>query len=133
MIVECRPDGVAVSPSQPPSGGLLVCDPPAIEVEAMDADGPTISPAIPSSSAPVIEEKKQRAKQAITSIRDPESGVIHHDPFEILGTWQRYYHRLFTADVCDKTVQDVMLSRLTRSLSPVEIESCEGLLTLSEC
>ena len=55
VIVECHPDGVAVSPSQPPSGGLVVCDPPAIEVEAMDADGPTISPAIPSSSAPVIE------------------------------------------------------------------------------
>ncbi len=47
--------------------------------------------------------------------------------------WQRYYHRLFTAEVCDKTVQDVMLSRLTRSLSPAEIESCEGLLTLPEC
>ncbi len=56
VIVECRPDGVAVSPSQPPSGGLVVCDPPAIEVEAMDAVGPTIiSPALPSSSAPVVE------------------------------------------------------------------------------
>jgi hypothetical protein len=32
-------------------------------------------------------EKKHRAKQSITSIRDPDSG---HDPFEILGTWQRY-------------------------------------------
>ncbi len=27
VIVECHPDGVAVSPSQPPSGGLVVCDP----------------------------------------------------------------------------------------------------------
>ncbi len=53
VIVECRPDGVAVSPSQPPSGGLVVCDPPAIEVEAMDADGRTvISPALPALSAP---------------------------------------------------------------------------------
>ncbi len=78
-------------------------------------------------------EKKQRAKQAITSIRDPESVVIHHKPLGILGTWQRYYHLLFTADVCDKTAQDVMLSRLTRSLSPAEIESCKGFLTLPEC
>ena len=86
-----------------------------------------------SSSFFLSLEKKHRAKQAITSIRDPESGVIHHDPFEILGTWQRYYHRLFTANVCDKTAQDVMLSHLTRSLSPAEVESCEGLLTLPEC
>ncbi len=54
MIVECRPDGVA--PSQSPSGGPVVCDPPAIAAEAMDADGPTIvSPAVPSSSAPIVE------------------------------------------------------------------------------
>ncbi len=56
MIVECRPDGVAVSSSQQLSGGSAVFVPPALEVEAMDADGPTIdSPAIPSSSAPVVE------------------------------------------------------------------------------
>ena len=54
VIVECRPDGVA--PSQSPLGGPVVCDPPAIAAEAMDADGPTIvSPAVPSSSAPVVE------------------------------------------------------------------------------
>ena len=40
-----------------------------------------------SSSFFLSLEKKHRAKQAITSIRDPESGVIHHDPFEIPGTW----------------------------------------------
>ena len=56
MIVECRPDGVAVSPSQPPSGGLVVRDPPAMEVEAVDVDGPTIvSPTLPSLSASVVE------------------------------------------------------------------------------
>ena len=53
VIVECRPDGVAVSSSQQLSGGSAVFVPPASEVEAMDAGGPTIdSPAIPSSSAP---------------------------------------------------------------------------------
>jgi hypothetical protein len=54
VIVECRPDGVA--PSQSPSGEPVVCDPPAIVAEAMDADGPAIvSTAVPSSSAPVVE------------------------------------------------------------------------------
>ena len=56
LIVECHPDGIAVSPSQPPSGGSGVCDPPAMEVEAMDADGPTtVSSTLPSLSAPVVE------------------------------------------------------------------------------
>ena len=54
VIVECRPDGVA--PSQSPSGEPVVCDPPAIVAEAMDADGPAIvSTAVPSSSTPVVE------------------------------------------------------------------------------
>ncbi len=56
-----------------------------------------------SSSFFVSLEKKHRAKQAITSIHDPESGVIHHDPFEILGTWQRYYHRLFTGQTSHRS------------------------------
>ena len=78
-------------------------------------------------------EKKHRAKQTITSIRDPDSGIVHHDPFEILGTWQRYYDRLFTADACDVEAQDVMLARLTRSLTPAEQQSCEGMLSAPEC
>ena len=78
-------------------------------------------------------EKKRRAKQSITSIRDPDSGLIHHDPFEILGTWQRYYARLFTADKCDMMAQDAILSNLSRSLSRAEVESCEGLLSIPEC
>ena len=60
-------------------------------------------------------EKKRRAKQSIASSRDPHSGLIHHDPFEILGTWQRYYARLFTADKCDMMAQDT-ISNLSRSL-----------------
>jgi exonuclease III len=78
-------------------------------------------------------EKKHRAKQSITSIRDPDSGLIHHNPFEILGTWQHYYTRLFTADKCDMVAQDAILSNLSRSLSRAEVESCEGLLSIPEC
>ena len=56
VIVECRPDGVAAIPSQQPLGGSVVSDPPAMEVEAVVVDGPTIvSPTLPSSSAPVLE------------------------------------------------------------------------------
>ena len=56
VIVECRPDGVAARPSQQPLGGSVVRDPPAMEVEAMDVDGPTIvSPTLPSLSGPVVE------------------------------------------------------------------------------
>ncbi len=59
VIVECRPDGVA--PSQSPLGGSGMCDPPAIEVEVMDADGPVIaSPIVSSSSAPVAEGELPR-------------------------------------------------------------------------
>ena len=55
-IVECRPDGVAASPSQQPLGGSVVRDPPAMEVEAVVVDGPTIvSPTLPSLSALVVE------------------------------------------------------------------------------
>ena len=78
-------------------------------------------------------EKKHRAKQIITSIRDPDSSIVHHDPFEIVGTWQQYYDRLFTADACDVEAQDVMLARLTRSLTPAEQQSCEGMLSAPEC
>jgi hypothetical protein len=56
VIVECRPDGVAASPSQQPLGGSVVRDTPAMEVEAVVVDGPPIvSPPLPSSSAPVVE------------------------------------------------------------------------------
>ncbi|CAB4034137.1 Hypothetical predicted protein [Paramuricea clavata] len=78
-------------------------------------------------------EKKHRAKQSVSSIRDPDSGIVHHDPFAILGTWQQYYQKLFTADVCDAAAQDAVLAQLTRTLSKAETESCEGLLTIEEC
>ena len=86
-----------------------------------------------SSASFLSLEKKHRAKKSITSIHDPDSGLIHHDPFEILGTWQRYYARLFTADRCDMVAQDAILSNLCRSLSLAEVESCEGLLSIPEC
>ena len=54
--MECRPDGVAASPSQQPLGGSVVRDTPAMEVEAVVVDGPTIvCPTLPASSAPVVE------------------------------------------------------------------------------
>ncbi len=56
VIVECRPDGVAASPSRQPLGRSVVRDPLAMEVEAVVVDGPTIiSPTLPSLSAPVVE------------------------------------------------------------------------------
>ena len=56
VILECRPDGVAAIPSQQPLGGSVISDPPAMEVEAVVVDGPTIvSPTLPSSSVPVVE------------------------------------------------------------------------------
>ena len=79
-----------------------------------------------SSSSFLSLEKKHWAKQAITSIRDPDTGLIHHDPFKILATWRSYYQRSFTADVCDQSEQDIMLGRLTCCLSKLEVESCEG-------
>ena len=86
-----------------------------------------------SSSFFLSLEKKHRSKQSIMSIRDPESGFVHHDPFEILGTWRRYYTALFSADICDQAEQDAMLGRLTRCLTEAEVESCEGPLSFPEC
>ncbi|CAB4008566.1 Hypothetical predicted protein [Paramuricea clavata] len=78
-------------------------------------------------------EKKHRAKQAIPSICDPDTGLIHNDPFKILATWRSYYQRLFTAEECDRSEQDIMLDRLTRRLSKSEVQSCEGELSEQEC
>ena len=76
---------------------------------------------------------KRHAKQVMHSIRDPDTGSVRHDPFEILGVWQRYYAGLFTAAPCDPSAQDDMLSKLSRRLSPEDRACCEGLLTLEEC
>ena len=86
-----------------------------------------------TSSFSLSLEKKHRAKQAITSIRDPDTGLVHHDPFKILATWRSYYQRLFTAEVCDRSEQDIMLGRLICRLSKSEVESCEGELSEPEC
>ena len=43
-----------------------------------------------SSSFFLSLEKKHRVKQAITSTRDPDTGLVHHDPFKILATWRSY-------------------------------------------
>ncbi len=67
------------------------------------------------------------------SIRDPDTSSVHHNPFEILRVWQRYYTGLFTAAPCDPSAQDDMLSKLSRRLCKDERASCEGLLTLEEC
>ncbi len=64
------------------------------------------------------------------SIRDPDTGSVHHDPFEILGVWQRYYSGLFTVAPCDPSAQDDMLSKLSHRLGTDERACCEGLLTL---
>ena len=73
------------------------------------------------------------AKASMPSIRDPDTGMVHHDPFEILGVWRRNYSSLFTAQQCDPATQDEMLQQLTRRLSPAERNGCEGCLTLEEC
>ena len=76
---------------------------------------------------------KHHAQQAMSSIRDPATGLVHHDPFEILGVWRSYYANLFTAQQCDIVAQDEMLAQLTRRLSPAERDACEGCLTVEEC
>jgi hypothetical protein len=78
-------------------------------------------------------EKKHRTKQLVSSIRDPDSGPIYHDPFDILGTWRRYYTKLSTAEVFNVAAHDDVLSQLTRTLSKAEAESFEGLLAIQEC
>ena len=76
---------------------------------------------------------KRHAKQVMHSIRDPDTGSVHHDPFEILGVWQCYYTNLFTAAPCDTSAQDDMLSKLSRRFSKEDRACCEGLLTFEEC
>ena len=76
---------------------------------------------------------KQHAKQVMRSIRDSDTGSVNHDPFEILGVWQRYYTGLFTAAPCDPSAQDDMLSKLSHRLTKEDRACCEGLLTLEEC
>ena len=67
-----------------------------------------------SSSYFLNLESKHHARQTMYSIRDPATGLVRHDPFEILGVWRAYYDTLFTAQVCDVSAQDTMLSQLTR-------------------
>lgn len=86
-----------------------------------------------SSSFFLNLENKHRAKQSITSVRDPSTGRVHHDPFDILATWRAYYSSLFTAEVCDPTAQEAILTTMTRTLNAADAESCEGLLTEAEC
>ena len=57
---------------------------------------------------------KHHAKTSMSSIRDPDTGMVHHDPFEILGVWRNYYASLFTLQQCDPAAQDEMLQKLTR-------------------
>ncbi len=59
---------------------------------------------------------KRHAKQVIHSIRDPDTGSVHHDPFEILGVWQRYYAGLFTAAPCDLQSWTKLLIKPVRNL-----------------
>ena len=86
-----------------------------------------------SSSYFLNLESKHHARQTMYSIRDPATGLVRHDPFEILGVWRAYYDTLFTAQVCDPIAQDAMLSQLTRRLSQAERAGCEGCLTVDEC
>ena len=67
------------------------------------------------------------------SIRDPDTGLVHHDPFEILGVWNNYYDHLFTAQECDRQAQDDMLAKLSRRLTSAERDACEGVLTEEKC
>ena len=86
-----------------------------------------------SSSYFLSLESKHHARQTMYLIRDPATGLVRHDPFEILGLWRSYYNNLFTAQVCDPIAQDTMLSQLTHRLSQAERASCEGCLTVDEC
>ena len=76
---------------------------------------------------------KHKASQTMNSIRDPQTGQVHHDPFAILGVWRSYYDELFTATQCDPVAQDELLGQLTRRLDAVERAACEGCLTIDEC
>ena len=78
-------------------------------------------------------ETHHKAQQTMHSIHNPETGLVRHDPFEILDVWRSYYSNLLTAQECDPVVQDEMLSQLHRHLSTAERAGCEGNLTLDEC
>ena len=86
-----------------------------------------------SSSFFLNLESKRRSQKTMLSIRDPATGIVHHDPFEILGVWRSYYADLFIAQECDCKAQDAMLAKLSRRLSLAEREACEGVLTVEEC
>ena len=86
-----------------------------------------------SSSYFLNLESKHHARQTMYSIRDSATGLVRHDPFEILGVWRSYYNNLFTAQVYAPIAQDTMLSQLTRRLSQAEWAGCEGCLAVDEC
>ena len=86
-----------------------------------------------SSSFFLNLESKRRSQNTMLSIRDPATGIVHHDPFEILGVWRSYYADLFTAQECNSKAQDAMLAKLSRHLSSAEQEACEGALTVEDC
>ena len=86
-----------------------------------------------SSSLFLNLKSKRRSQKTMLSIRDPATGIVHHDPFEILGVWRSYYADLFIAQECDCKAQDAMLAKLSRRLSLAEGEACEGVLTIEEC
>lgn len=62
-------------------------------------------------------------------IKDPHTGKIHHDPFEVLEVWRTYYQVLFTAEAYINTL--AMSSVIKRNDGGVAEERISTLTNLN--
>ena len=77
-------------------------------------------------------ENKNQTKKTITELTSPTGECLTTNK-QILGELRRFYQSLYKAEKTDKHAQDLLLAKLSKSLSEVERESLEHELSYSEC
>ena len=65
-----------------------------------------------------------------TLITDNETVINKHDG--ILNETAEFYKRLYTSEKTDNSSQNVLLNKMTRTLSDSDRDECEGEITLDE-
>ena len=77
-----------------------------------------------------MENHKQN-KKCIRELSSPNGETVKSNP-EILAELGRFYKSLYSAEVTNKTSQDLLLNKLTNKLSPEERELLEHKLSHPE-
>ena len=85
-----------------------------------------------SSSYFVRLEKKRGVDHWIAAVRTVDGRIVA-SPEGLCGSFSSFYSSLFSAEPTDADAQESLLDNIESSLSAIQSESCEGLLSLGEC